>query len=128
MSKHILLAEDEQETRNTFRAILENSGYEVTVVADGTDALQYLKGDVPWSKKVDLLITDVVMRGLNGLQLLDEIKALDIKVPILVLTGYGDEKLIAELTRRGCGDFIEKPFEAATLVSKIETVLASASC
>jgi sigma-B regulation protein RsbU (phosphoserine phosphatase) len=119
MSKHILLAEDEEQTRTTFAMILRKASYTVTTAVDGSDALSQLmvlqKGDTP----VDLLITDIKMQGLSGVQLIEQLAKLDIKVPILAITGYGDKELVIELMRLGCKEYVEKPFEAVELLERV---------
>ncbi len=123
---HILLAEDAEQTRATFAAILRKAGYEVTEAADGREALAQMIATQKTSNKVDLLITDIRMEGLDGLQLIDQLAKLQIQVPTLAITGYGDKDVIIELLRKGCSEYIEKPFEAMELLKSVANILRDA--
>ena len=127
MKKHILLAEDAEPTRVAYVAILERAGYEVTAVEDGRKALSAMMLAQKGPKKVDLLITDIKMDGLDGLQLVDQLKKLQIHVPVMAITGYGDKTLVIELMRRGCNDYIEKPFESVELLKAVANLLRNVS-
>lgn len=116
MAKHIILAEDTEQTRTTFATVLRKAGYEVTEAKDGQEALRHILARRKDNKPVDLLITDIWMDGLNGLQLTDQLAKLGLNLPILAITGYGDKELVIELMRRGCQDYVEKPFEAVELL------------
>ncbi len=125
MKKHILLAEDEEQTRKTFCAILERAGYQVTAVADGRAALKEIITAHKGEEAFDLLITDIKMAGLDGLQLADQIGKLKMQVPMLAITGYGNKELVIELMRKGCLEYIEKPFEAVELLQRVAAIFKS---
>ncbi len=120
--KRILLAEDTEQTRVTFGAILKKAGYEVIAVADGREALSKILTFEKENNQVDLLITDIRMSGLDGLQLADQLDKLRIRIPILAMTGYGDKELVVELMRLGCLEYIEKPFEAVELLECVARI------
>jgi len=120
--KHILLAEDEQYVRVSLSAILKKAGYEVTTVEDGREALEKIIAAIDSSRPVDLLLTDIRMPGISGVELIDELERLNIVIPILVITGYGDKELIIHLMRKGCADYIDKPFDPEELLERLPPI------
>jgi len=122
--KHILLAEDEAQTRFTLSLLLKNEGYRVTAVADGWDALQFIE-EVSGSEEdsLDLLVLDVQMPRMTGLELLDKLHQRKLHLPALVITGYGNKEMVVELMRRGCADYLDKPFEPDDLLGRVFKVL-----
>jgi DNA-binding NtrC family response regulator len=121
--KHILLVEDAEETRKTFAAILRKAGYEITEARDGGEALREILAVQKTPRKVDLLLTDLWMDNLDGLQLLDQLEKMRIRVPTLVMTGNSDKEVVVELMRRGCLDYIEKPFGATELLQHLAGII-----
>ncbi len=121
--KHIFLVEDELHLRQTLILILRNAGYRVTSAEDGNEAWSQLLNLKKKSEKVDLLVTDIQMPGLSGIQLIDELEKLNIKLPSLVITGYGDKETVIELMRRGCSEYIDKPFEPSEFLKRVSIVL-----
>jgi DNA-binding NtrC family response regulator len=120
---HILLVEDAEETRKTFGAILRKAGYDVTEAQDGGVALREIIALQKTPRKVDLLLTDLWMENLDGLQLLDQLDKMRMRVPTLVMTGNSDKEVVVELMRRGCLDYIEKPFGATELLQHLAAIL-----
>jgi DNA-binding NtrC family response regulator len=124
--KHILLAEDAEQTRLTFSIVLKKAGYEVTAVEDGVAALSEIMKKKDGPDKVNLLITDVWMDRLNGLELMDQLTKLELRIPMLAMTGFGDKDLVLELMRRGCTEYIEKPFEGVELLKCVAKLFEKA--
>lgn len=122
-SKHIFLVEDELYLRQTLILILRNAGYRVTSAEDGSEAWSQLLNLKEKSEKVDLLVTDIQMPGLSGIDLIDELEKLNFKLPSLVITGYGDKETVIELMRRGCSEYIDKPFEPSEFLKRVKIVL-----
>jgi len=121
--KHILIADDEQNTLMTMQFILEVANYSVTTADNGREALDRILVSSDTSSPVDLLITDIQMPGLTGLELMDELNRLKIDVPLLAITGYGNKELIAELTSRGCDKHLGKPIDEEELVECVAMLL-----
>ncbi len=101
---HILVVEDEQLIRDIFRQALENWGYPVTVAEDGTEALRWLK-----RQPFHIVITDLYMPGLDGLNLLHKIKDNWPFIEVIVVTGHGTVESAIEAMKHGAFDFILKP-------------------
>ena len=121
--EHILVVDDEQNMRNTLAFILETANYHVTTAAEGRSALEEILAAREGDRPVDLLITDMRLPGLTGLQLIDELNYLKIKIPVLVITAYGDRALLLELERTGCADYLDKPFDYKELVRRVDSLM-----
>ena len=116
---HIVIAEDEPNTRLSLDILLRRAGYQVTMVPDGCRAYDFING----GRDADLLLTDIQMPGMNGLDLIRGLKERDMHIPVIVFTGFGDKETIVELLREGCQEYIDKPFREEDLLSKIAKVL-----
>ena len=121
--EHILVVDDEQNMRNTLVFILETANYQVTTAAEGREALEEILAARENGRPVDLLITDMRLPGLTGLQLIDELNYLKIKIPVLLITAYGDRSLFLELRRTGCADYLDKPFDYKELVKRVDSLM-----
>lgn len=121
---HILLVDDEENFRFSAGVALRSAGYAVTEAADGSQALSLLvdvqrcKNDPP-----DLLLTDIRMPRMSGVELIEGLRGHGITVPILILSGFADRQVIENLRAMGYPDFLEKPFEPEDLVIRIEEIL-----
>ena len=121
--EHILVVDDEQNMRNTLAFILETANYQVTTAAEGREALEEILAARENGRPVDLLITDFRLPGLTGLQLIDELNYLKVKIPVLVITAYGNRSLFLELMRTGCADYLDKPFDYKELVKRVDSLV-----
>ena len=102
---NVLLADDERSIAITLRDELEEHGHGVTVVSNGKAAYDALR-----KSKFDLLITDIRMPGMNGIELLKAAKALDSSIEVIVITGHGTIETAVEAIRHGAYDYVLKPF------------------
>lgn len=114
----ILIIEDEPRLRNNLQILLNRAGYTVTTVADGGRGLQCLQHN-----SFDLIITDLVMDGLDGFALVECIAAHVPDTPIIVMTGYASTASAAEALRKGARDYIAKPFAIESLKAAIMKAL-----
>jgi DNA-binding NtrC family response regulator len=96
--------------------------FEIESVRDGQEALSLLSKKAPTSQP-DLVLLDIKMPGLNGLDILERIKKLDTGLDVMMLSGHGDTKNIVESIKRGATEFINKPFDVKELEIHIRTVL-----
>jgi DNA-binding NtrC family response regulator len=110
----VLVAEDEEITLNHIGYVLGREGYQVTAVGNGSDALKKLEGE-----SFDLLIADVKMPGLTGMELLDAITARGVEIEVIIITAYGSIESAVEAMRKGAYDYITKPLELDELLMKI---------
>ena len=124
ITPHVLIAEDEQNARFTLSLILRKAGYSVTAVENGRAALECLHDSLTSGKPIDLLLTDLRMSGLTGIELLDAIKSLNISLPVVVITGYGTKEMLHRLSGMGIYSYLEKPFNAFELIRTVNQALA----
>ena len=117
-SETILLVEDESALRDMTARMLESAGYRVVTAQSGTDALELLK-EYP---EIALVITDVVMPGMSGSDLAQEVSARRPNLHVLFVSGYTDDKLGPVLTSHGA-NFLPKPFTVAALTRKVRQVI-----
>jgi signal transduction histidine kinase/CheY-like chemotaxis protein len=119
----VLLVEDEESVRRVTLRLLEKIGYNVIDCKGGQEALKILQDDKP---KVDLLLTDIIMPGMNGQELFKKVSAYQPDLKVLFMSGYSHSS--GFFTRRGTslidGPFISKPFTSDTLGMKIQQILA----
>jgi two-component system response regulator TtrR len=116
--QNIFFVDDEPTVRKAVAMTLERLGYNVTCFANATDCLEKLQ-----KQNCDLLITDVKMRGMDGIELVQKTKHLKPWLPVLVVTGYGDIPMAIRAVKAGALDFIEKPLKSKTLADIINTTL-----
>jgi two-component system, cell cycle sensor histidine kinase and response regulator CckA len=116
----VLIAEDEDAQRALVRSILEAKGYSVLVAGSGQEALELVhRAQSP----VDLLLADVVMPGMGGLELAQTLQNLVPKVKVLFMSGFFDNQQVRQGILECNRDFIGKPFSHSDLIAKVESVL-----
>lgn len=119
--RRILLVEDDKWVRRSVAILLEEFGYSVTEAQDAEQALSKFYRD---KGAFDLVMSDMIMPGRNGLQLADPLREINPRVPVLFFSGYLDERVqIDEIVRRGYA-FIQKPFEIPDLLCAVEETMA----
>ncbi len=116
----VLVAEDEEGARSLIRTVLEREGYMVLVAEDGAGALE-LAQDL--SQPVDLLLTDIVMPGMSGLELAEKIRAQRPGLPILFMSGYVDTHLAGSDGGSPALNLLAKPFRPAELRRRVREIL-----
>ncbi len=105
-SEKILIVDDEEGMRKLLARVLIKHGYDAVIAGSGEEALALVETDT-----FDLIITDIKMPGMDGLELLNEIKSFDPDLPIIVITAYGTVESAVQALRAGAYDYITKPFE-----------------
>ena len=123
MKKYIVVAEDEAISRKAIGRVLTKAGYEVSVAEDGEDAYNLIKKLVEDGVFIDLLLTDIQMPKLTGMELLDKLREDDITISVAGISSFGDKETLLEMMRRGCSEFIDKPFTPAELLDGVERIL-----
>jgi PAS domain S-box-containing protein len=118
----ILLVEDERPVRSTVRRLLERHGYDVLEAANGQDALKLISDR---GTEIDLVLSDMVMPGMGGMELADRVRGLSLKLPVLLMTGYTEEALTRAGSRPHNEQILEKPFTLHTMLEKVRYALAS---
>jgi DNA-binding NtrC family response regulator len=115
----ILVVDDEPGVQGLLRSVLERDGFEVHVAASAEEAVQIFH-DV----ELDAVLADVVMPGMDGFELLEELLRIDAGIPVLLMTGYGSIDAAVDAMRRGATDYITKPFKRRRLISALERALS----
>ena len=103
-NKEILLVDDEEAILNSFRKDFVQENYNVTMASSGEEAITNLQG-----KSFDLVVTDLVMPGVDGIGVLQKAKELDPEICVIILTGYGDMTSAIDALRLGADDYLLKP-------------------
>ncbi len=120
----ILIIEDDMDIREILKAQLEQGGYQVIEAKDGQEGIDLMKKGSNLLQ-VGLIITDIRMPKVNGVEAIDYIKANAPSIPIMVITGYPDTELAVQLLQRGVKDYLVKPVEKDNLLSKVSAILSS---
>lgn len=115
----IVVAEDSEETATLIKFALEKSGHTVRLAHDGVEALRLLEEKAP-----DLLITDIMMPGLNGFELMGELAKKSMKIKTIVLAVQKSDEDIVRGLGHGAVDFVQKPFSPKELVARVKSALA----
>ena len=114
----ILVVDDERFFQELFRDVLGGAGHQTRTAASGEAALKLLS-----EEHFDLLVTDVVMPGLDGIGLVREAKRRDPDIEAVAVTGHGDVRLAVQAMKAGCADFLTKPVDRAELIQVADRAL-----
>jgi signal transduction histidine kinase/ActR/RegA family two-component response regulator len=118
----ILVAEDEELVRSLLVLSLERAGYRVIATASGEEALVRLEEED--ISEIDLLVTDIVMPGINGGELARRVRQLDSKIPVLYVSGHPQDRGPSERSLNlPTGRYLTKPFEKARLLSEVRLAI-----
>jgi two-component system cell cycle response regulator len=117
MGEHILIVDDDVAIRDSMLEFITRSGYNAQTVSSAEEAIEFLK-----STRVDLVITDIMLPGKNGLQLTDLIKQ-NYDIEIIVMTGYSENYSYEEAINKGASDLVFKPFRFEELILRLKRVL-----
>jgi CheY-like chemotaxis protein len=115
---HLLVLEDDPDLQALLQLILENNGYAVTIAGDGVDALMQLG-----RQHFDLILSDINMPNLDGLQLLEIKNQKGLQVPLIVLTADSTEECEQKCLELGAIDYITKPFRKDILLLRVRRAL-----
>ncbi len=115
---HLLIVDDEANTLASLARAFRLAGYEATVADSAARALELLK-----TQRFDLIFSDVVMPGKDGLSLLEDLKALEVETPVVMMSGQAHIEMAVRATRLGAVDFLEKPLSTEKLLLTVENVL-----
>ncbi|HLC21662.1 MAG TPA: sigma-54 dependent transcriptional regulator [Candidatus Methylomirabilis sp.] len=102
----ILVVDDDQKVLKSIVAILRDEGYRVTGVGDGQEALRAIQKSPP-----DLVILDIWMEGMDGLETLEGVKRLHAELPVIMISGHGTIETAVKATKLGAYDYLEKPLD-----------------
>src|SRR5438309_5266468 len=116
--KSILVVDDEKSQREILELILSEEGYDVTTSSSGEAAIKFAR-----DRRFDLALTDLKMTGMDGIELLQHLLALDSSIIVILLTAHGSIESAKEALRRGAFDYLEKPYDKKALLETINRAL-----
>jgi DNA-binding response OmpR family regulator len=118
----ILVVEDEPNVVSFVRRGLMEAGHEVSVALDGTTAWEMIQNNLP-----DIMILDVMLPGINGIDLCRKMRSQKINTPVIMLTALGTSENVVTGLESGADDYITKPFKFSELLARISAVTRRAS-
>jgi len=118
----ILVIDDDESLRDTIGMMLEREGFEAVLAGDGTTGLNLALGTKP-----NLVMVDLRLPGLSGVEVCKQLRAAQVKTPIIVLSAVGDEVDKVLLLEMGADDYVVKPFGTRELLARIRAVLRRSS-
>ena len=116
--QHILVVDDEIDIRGAMQGLLEDEGYRVTTAASGPEALDMIAAEQP-----DLVLLDIWMEGMDGLEVLSRLKRRTPDLPVVMISGHGTIETAVQATQKGAYDFIEKPPQLDRLLLTIQRAI-----
>jgi len=114
----LLVVDDDPSNLDSLNIIFEREGYQVLLARGGQEALDHVRGG-----GVDVVLTDLMMPGMSGLELLKGIKTLDPLVEVVLMTAYGTVERAVEAMRQGAYDFVTKPFKRIQIVKGVRRAM-----
>ncbi len=114
----ILIVDDEPRMCDSLEVLLSNEGYKTQTAYSGQEALRWLG-----ERNIDLVLLDIVMPDMNGLDIMDHIKRHQLDSLVIVITGHASMDSAIESLRRGAHDYLRKPFEFDELVKRVENAV-----
>ncbi|MCP4727219.1 MAG: response regulator [bacterium] len=117
----ILVVDDDPQLLPSFKRALSEAGYEVAAANNGKKALELLQ-----SKTFELILTDIVMEGINGLQLLQEVRKMSLITPVILITGFSSIKNAEDAIRYGATDYLVKPCKKSEIKRRVSLAIEKA--
>ena len=111
----VLIVDDEEELVTTIAERLQIRGIQAQIATDGETALKMIEYNPP-----QVVVLDVMMPGIGGIEILQRMKAQNLQIPVILLTGYGSTEQGLEGMREGAFDYLMKPCDLNILISKIQ--------
>lgn len=122
----VLIVDDEAAQATALSLTLEEQGYETLAVTSAAEGLSMLCSSLePAGRGFDVLVTDLNLPGMNGIELLQAALRLDAPLAVVVMTGFGSVDTAVEAMKKGASDFIEKPFRVSAIKSTLTRALAA---
>lgn len=104
--KKVLVVDDSLLIRKLLQDFLEAKGYTVLLAQDGKEALEMINKDMP-----DMMLLDITMPVMDGIEVLEELKKLNINLPVIIVTNTADIKIARETLEKGAYDYVTKPID-----------------
>ena len=114
----ILVVDDEEGLREGLSGLLEDEGYRVLCASTGEQAFEIVR-----QTHVDLVLTDMKMPGMNGIELLKKVRAIRQEIGVIILTGFGEIESYIEAMNFGAMEYVSKPFKVNELKFSVQKIL-----
>lgn len=114
---NVLIVDDLRSIRLTLGGILEDEGHNVVIVGDGYQAIEAVK-----KTHFDVIFMDIKMPGIDGVQTFMEVKKIDSRAVVIMMTGYSVEDLVKRAVSEGAYTCLHKPFDIAKVIALVETI------
>lgn len=121
--KRILIVDDEENILYALKLSLSQVGYNIATAVNGKDALEQIMAAQKAANFFHLIILDIRMPVMDGLELLSAMQKVGIHIPFIVMTGFGSKEMAIDLLRKGCADYLDKPFTPDELISRVKAVV-----
>jgi DNA-binding NtrC family response regulator len=118
--KRVLIVDDDKDIVRIVQTMLEGRGWSISAAYSGSEALEKVA-----SKKPDVVLLDIMMPEMNGIEVLKRIKKIDANARIIMITAFGDVESYLDSMELGAFEYINKPFETDELLELIERVVAA---
>ncbi|WP_413110633.1 sigma-54-dependent transcriptional regulator [Thaumasiovibrio sp. DFM-14] len=114
----VLLIDDDTDVLDAYQNLLQLSGYNTLACADPTQVISLLPDNWP-----GVIVSDMYMPGINGMELLDKLQKVDEELPVVIITGHGDIPMAVDAVKQGAVDFLTKPLQPPALLKKLKELL-----
>lgn len=116
--KKILIVDDQQGIRLLLNEIFKKEGYETYLAANGLEAVHFIENTV-----MDCMLLDMKIPGMNGIEILQRVQELGQKMPIIMMTAYGEVKLVEQAKSLGATHYFTKPFDIFEMKNTVNNLL-----
>ncbi len=118
----ILIVDDDPGILNSFEVSLASQGYQTMLAKNGQQALKIIKSSIKNTKPLKLMVTDFLMPGMNGIELILSARKIKPDLEFVLMTAYGNHDVKQEALKLGIGRYIEKPFTPESLLKVVEAL------
>ncbi|RPE05376.1 response regulator [Chitinophaga lutea] len=116
----VLIAEDDNLIRKTIEIKLAKDGYTIISCAEGNEAVDSIRTELP-----DIVLTDIMLPSVSGLEIVSTVKSMDKPIKVMVLSTMGQENIVEEAFRLGADDYMTKPFSLTELSIRVKKLVKS---
>ena len=116
--RKILIIDDQPGIRLLLNEVFKKEGYTPLLAANGMEALKIFEEEL-----VDCVLLDMKIPGMNGLEILEHLKAKNKRIPVIMMTAYGEQELIDEAMKLGASNYFTKPFNIFEVLEEVNEIL-----
>jgi DNA-binding response OmpR family regulator len=124
VNKHILLVDDEHDFRFSAELALKKQGYKISETGDGGDAFARILEAEKNPPSFDLILLDMDLPTMSGIEIIGRLKAMNITIPVIIISGHLTSDVFRELLGLGCLDIFFKPLSERSLITRVKEVFA----